>query len=178
MWIANDQVPHAGRFPRVLHLIAANGTLPYAADLLRDFGPSWQGPWSVGDRLAIAYRPNMPNDAAAGKAIDRPASSEALVADVMSTPVVAERPNPWPANLRADRRCLAQRGRSRRQFSAREATPEEIERWWPPLVRLWPPIRHTLPGNGGAQCLHPGARRSWPPAASSSPRLTRDVRPC
>jgi hypothetical protein len=38
----------------------------------------------------------MPNDAAAGKAIDRPASSEALVADVMSTPVVAERPNPWP----------------------------------------------------------------------------------
>lgn len=49
-----------------------------------------------------------------------------------------ERPNPWTLNLRADPQARVQLGRDVFPVRAREATPEELERLWPPLVELWP----------------------------------------
>jgi hypothetical protein len=49
-----------------------------------------------------------------------------------------ERANPWPANLRADPRCLVRLGRVRREYLAREVRRQELDRWWDPLVRQWP----------------------------------------
>lgn len=50
-----------------------------------------------------------------------------------------ERADPWPGNLRADPRCSVERGHVRRDYVAREATAEEVQRWWEPLYRRWPP---------------------------------------
>ncbi len=49
-----------------------------------------------------------------------------------------ERPNPWPLNLRANPVVQVQVGSERASYRAREATEEEIRRYWPQLVRIWP----------------------------------------
>jgi deazaflavin-dependent oxidoreductase (nitroreductase family) len=49
-----------------------------------------------------------------------------------------ERPNPWPLNLRANPVVQVQVGSGRASYRAREATEEEIRRYWPQLVRIWP----------------------------------------
>jgi deazaflavin-dependent oxidoreductase (nitroreductase family) len=49
-----------------------------------------------------------------------------------------ERPNPWTLNLRADPNARVQVGRAVGAYRAREATVEEVARYWPALVRLWP----------------------------------------
>jgi F420H(2)-dependent quinone reductase len=44
----------------------------------------------------------------------------------------------WFLNLRAEPRVEVETGRVRTVMHAREATAEERERLWPPLVELWP----------------------------------------
>ncbi len=49
-----------------------------------------------------------------------------------------ERPNPWTLNLRARPLAHVQIGSARGTYQAREATDEEVERYWPRLERIWP----------------------------------------
>jgi deazaflavin-dependent oxidoreductase (nitroreductase family) len=49
-----------------------------------------------------------------------------------------ERPNPWPLNLQAHPVARVQVGSVGRICHAREATADEVERYWPRLVALWP----------------------------------------
>ena len=49
-----------------------------------------------------------------------------------------ERPNPWTLNLRANPLARVQIGQEISTYRAREATDEEVERYWPCLVKMWP----------------------------------------
>src|SRR4029434_6126158 len=49
-----------------------------------------------------------------------------------------ERANPWTLNLRAQPLARVQLGAQVRTYRARAATPVELERYWPQLVRVWP----------------------------------------
>lgn len=49
-----------------------------------------------------------------------------------------ERPNPWTLNLRANPLARVQIGQEIDTYRAREATDEEVERYWPRLVEIWP----------------------------------------
>jgi F420H(2)-dependent quinone reductase len=49
-----------------------------------------------------------------------------------------ERPNPWILNLRADPCARVQLRRDVFDVTAREASAEEVERYWPRLMRIWP----------------------------------------
>jgi len=49
-----------------------------------------------------------------------------------------ERPNPWTLNLRAHPVVPVQVGREIGTYRAREATEEEVGRYWPRLVEIWP----------------------------------------
>ena len=50
----------------------------------------------------------------------------------------SERPNPWPMNLRANPRGRIRVGREIHQVEAREASPDEVDRYWARLVEIWP----------------------------------------
>ena len=50
----------------------------------------------------------------------------------------AERPNPWPLNVRANPNVSVQIGRVTEQRVAREARGQEVEKYWRHLVKLWP----------------------------------------
>ncbi|MGU3499831.1 nitroreductase family deazaflavin-dependent oxidoreductase [Mycobacterium sp. C31M] len=47
----------------------------------------------------------------------------------------------WYLNVQADPRVHVQYGSDRRAMSARDATPEERNRYWPRLTRMYPPYR-------------------------------------
>jgi len=49
-----------------------------------------------------------------------------------------ERPNPWTLNLRAKPIARVQLGADVDTYRAREADSEEVDRYWPALVSLWP----------------------------------------
>jgi F420H(2)-dependent quinone reductase len=49
-----------------------------------------------------------------------------------------ERANPWTLNLRAQPLARVQLGGQVRTYRARAATPVELERYWPQLLRVWP----------------------------------------
>ena len=49
-----------------------------------------------------------------------------------------ERTNPWPLNLDHQPAVEVVVEGRRRRVTARRATPEEIDRLWPQLVRVWP----------------------------------------
>jgi len=49
-----------------------------------------------------------------------------------------ERLSPWPLNLRAHPVARVQVGSVGGTYYAREATADEVERYWPRLVALWP----------------------------------------
>jgi deazaflavin-dependent oxidoreductase (nitroreductase family) len=49
-----------------------------------------------------------------------------------------ERPNPWILNLRAQPRARVQIGRDTIPVRARSVSGNELDRYWPRLVRLWP----------------------------------------
>jgi F420H(2)-dependent quinone reductase len=44
----------------------------------------------------------------------------------------------WPANLRAHPVARVQIGAEAATYRAREATAEEVARYWPPLLAIWP----------------------------------------
>lgn len=50
----------------------------------------------------------------------------------------SERPNPWPLNVRADPDVSVTIGGVTEPRVAREAQPQEVERYWPLLVKTWP----------------------------------------
>jgi deazaflavin-dependent oxidoreductase (nitroreductase family) len=50
----------------------------------------------------------------------------------------AERPNPWPLNVRANPNVSVRIGGVAEQRVAREARPQEIEKYWPRLIEVWP----------------------------------------
>jgi F420H(2)-dependent quinone reductase len=49
-----------------------------------------------------------------------------------------ERTNPWVLNLRAHPVATLQIASDRRAYHAREATPSEVDLYWPALTRIWP----------------------------------------
>jgi deazaflavin-dependent oxidoreductase (nitroreductase family) len=49
-----------------------------------------------------------------------------------------ERPIPWTLNLRAQPVARVQIGRQSGTYRARLATDDEVERYWPRFVELWP----------------------------------------
>ena len=49
-----------------------------------------------------------------------------------------ERPNPWTLNLRANPLARVQIGHETRTYMARQATEDELEKYWPRLVEIWP----------------------------------------
>ncbi len=49
-----------------------------------------------------------------------------------------EQPNPWPLNLRAHPLARVRVGATSGTYHARDATDEEVARYWPQLVRIWP----------------------------------------
>jgi F420H(2)-dependent quinone reductase len=49
-----------------------------------------------------------------------------------------ERTNPWVLNLRANLHATAQIGAETHAYNAREATPGEINSYWPQLLEVWP----------------------------------------
>jgi deazaflavin-dependent oxidoreductase (nitroreductase family) len=49
-----------------------------------------------------------------------------------------EHANPWTRNLRAHPMAHVQMGSTSGTYSAREASDEEVARYWPQLVRIWP----------------------------------------
>jgi deazaflavin-dependent oxidoreductase (nitroreductase family) len=51
---------------------------------------------------------------------------------------VGERSNPWVANVRAAGQVMVEIGGQRREVRTREADAEEVARYWPGFVRLWP----------------------------------------
>ncbi len=50
----------------------------------------------------------------------------------------SERTNPWVGNLRANPAARLRIGRHTEWYWAREATVDEVERYWPRFVALWP----------------------------------------
>lgn len=49
-----------------------------------------------------------------------------------------EHPNPWTLNLRANPLARVQIGSERSIYQARQASPAEVDRYWPQLVQVWP----------------------------------------
>jgi deazaflavin-dependent oxidoreductase (nitroreductase family) len=49
-----------------------------------------------------------------------------------------EQTNPWTLNLRASPVARVQVGREVGIYQAREADADEVERYWPRLVQVWP----------------------------------------
>lgn len=63
-----------------------------------------------------------------------------------------ERPNPWTLNLRAHARAQVQVGAETFAVTSREATREELDRYWPRLTRLWPAYE-TFFDDGGRRSV-------------------------
>ena len=63
-----------------------------------------------------------------------------------------ERPNPWTLNLRAEPRAQVQVGADTFAVTSREATGEELDRYWPSLTRLWPAYQDFY-DNGGKRSI-------------------------
>ena len=50
----------------------------------------------------------------------------------------SERPNPWPLNVRANPNVSVRIRGVTEQRVAREAREQEVEKYWPLLVKMWP----------------------------------------
>jgi len=71
-----------------------------------------------------------------------------------------ERPNPWTLNLRAEPHAHIQIGHETVDVTARAATQEELDRYWPRLTRIWPAYRafHDRGGRRSVFVLEPADR--------------------
>jgi deazaflavin-dependent oxidoreductase (nitroreductase family) len=63
-----------------------------------------------------------------------------------------ERPNPWTLNLRAEPRAQVQVGREILTMTAREASDEELDQYWPRLKEIWPAYE-TFYARGGQRSI-------------------------
>lgn len=59
-----------------------------------------------------------------------------------------ERRNPWVLNVTAQPRVEVQVGADHIRCTAREANDEEVDRYWPRLVSLWPAYQEHLRRGG------------------------------
>jgi deazaflavin-dependent oxidoreductase (nitroreductase family) len=59
-----------------------------------------------------------------------------------------ERTNPWVLNLRAQPHARVQLRRETFPVEASEATPEELDRYWPHLTKLWPAYQRFFDQGG------------------------------
>ena len=50
----------------------------------------------------------------------------------------SERPNPWPLNVRANPEVSVRIGNVTEQRVAREPQEQEMEKYWPRLIEVWP----------------------------------------
>ena len=85
-----------------------------------------------------------------------------------------EHANPWTLNLLANPAARVQIGSTSGMYWAREATAEEIMRYWPQLVRIWPAYR-AFYERGGARTiivLEPDHRAIAPAGPDSPPCAT------
>jgi F420H(2)-dependent quinone reductase len=82
-----------------------------------------------------------------------------------------ERPNPWVLNLRAQPHAQVQIGRSTTSVTARPASDDELDRYWPQLAKLWPAYQ-AFYNNGGKRSvfvLQPDCPPQHVPEARASP---------
>ncbi|HEV2235055.1 MAG TPA: nitroreductase/quinone reductase family protein [Ktedonobacterales bacterium] len=63
-----------------------------------------------------------------------------------------EHANPWTLNLRANPLARVQIGSTSGTYHARAATEEEVARYWPQLVRIWPAYQ-THYGRSGQRSI-------------------------
>jgi deazaflavin-dependent oxidoreductase (nitroreductase family) len=63
-----------------------------------------------------------------------------------------ERPNPWVLNLHADAHAQVQAGRCMVTVTARPASEQELDRYWPQLTRIWPAY-HAFYNRGGRRSV-------------------------
>jgi deazaflavin-dependent oxidoreductase (nitroreductase family) len=63
-----------------------------------------------------------------------------------------ERPNPWTLNLRALPQAQVQIGAKTFPVTSRQATDEELDRYWARLTRLWPAYE-TFYNSGGERSV-------------------------
>jgi deazaflavin-dependent oxidoreductase (nitroreductase family) len=63
-----------------------------------------------------------------------------------------EHTNPWTLNLRAHPVARVRTGSVSGAYHAREATAEEVARYWPQLIRIWPAYQ-THFDRGGQRCI-------------------------
>jgi deazaflavin-dependent oxidoreductase (nitroreductase family) len=59
-----------------------------------------------------------------------------------------ERPNPWTLNLRAHPLARVRIGSTSGTYQAREATGEEVARYWPQFVHIWPAYQTDFDRSG------------------------------
>jgi len=59
-----------------------------------------------------------------------------------------ERPSPWTLNIRANKTVKTQIGSQKEIYSAREATAQEVEVYWPQLVAIWPAYQRHFDKSG------------------------------
>jgi len=82
-----------------------------------------------------------------------------------------ERPNPWVLNLRAQPHAQVQIGRRTASMTARPASDDELDRYWPQLTKVWPAYQ-AFYHNGGKRSvfvLEPDGPPSTCPGATTSP---------
>jgi deazaflavin-dependent oxidoreductase (nitroreductase family) len=63
-----------------------------------------------------------------------------------------ERPNPWVLNLRAQPHAQVQIGRDTTSMTARPASDDELDRYWPQLTKVWPAYQ-AFYDNGGKRSV-------------------------
>jgi deazaflavin-dependent oxidoreductase (nitroreductase family) len=63
-----------------------------------------------------------------------------------------ERTNPWVINLRSHPVAQLQIGQDKAQYQARQATEDEVNRYWPRLIELWPAFKVHY-RNGGRRSI-------------------------
>src|SRR5215467_12860245 len=82
-----------------------------------------------------------------------------------------ERPNPWVVNLRAQPHAQVQIGRGTTSMTARPASDDELDRYWPQLTKLWPAYQafYDKGGRRSVFVLEPDGPLQHLPGATTSP---------
>jgi deazaflavin-dependent oxidoreductase (nitroreductase family) len=132
-----------------------------SSELLRGFGVSPAGVWLVKHVISPLDRALYPWTGGRGLPLGRPLGPRLLLTTTgrrtgrpRTTPVFYlrdgerlvicnvnpgfERPNPWTVNLRARPLARVQVGHQIGMYRARPATGDEVARYWPRLVAIWP----------------------------------------
>jgi deazaflavin-dependent oxidoreductase (nitroreductase family) len=114
------------------------------------------------------------------------ADAERLVLCSVTPPL--ERASPWTLNLRAQPLARVQVGGTVGTYFARDATSEEVDRYWPRLIGMWPTyeehyarsrrrVLFVLEPTPNARRVHPGYHSVTPHIAVSDPAETCRVPP-